>query len=98
MVGVRCVAAAVAVVALTAAAATVAAAQQDAYLDVVGGVHKPAIDALGVRGVFGGTLCDDDMFCLLAPLYVFPEPGIEHYLRALPARKTELTSESTVVV
>ena len=63
VVGVRCVATAVAVVALTAAAATVAAAQQDPYSDVVGGVHKPAIDALGARGVFEGTLCDDDMFC-----------------------------------
>ena len=33
------------------------------YLDVIEGVHKPAIDALAALGVFEGTECADGMFC-----------------------------------
>ena len=45
-----------------------AAAQQDRYSDVTGGVHKPAIDALGGTGLFDGTLCDDSRFCPTKPI------------------------------
>ena len=48
--------------------ATGAAAQQDRYSDVTGGVHKPAIDALGGTGLFDGTLCDDGRFCPKDPI------------------------------
>ena len=53
---------------LAAAAPAVAAAQQDTYTDVADGVHKPAIDALAERGLFEGTLCDQDRFCPGEPL------------------------------
>ncbi|MDE0655715.1 MAG: hypothetical protein OXH58_03995, partial [Acidimicrobiaceae bacterium] len=33
------------------------------FVDVTGGVHKPAIDALAERGLFEGTECGEDMFC-----------------------------------
>jgi len=33
------------------------------FVDVTGGVHKPAIDALAERGLFDGTDCAEDMFC-----------------------------------
>ena len=33
------------------------------FVDVTGGVHKPAIDALVERGLFDGTECGEDMFC-----------------------------------
>ena len=45
-----------------------AAAQQDRYSDVTGGVHKPAIDALSDTGLFDGTLCDDSRFCPTDPM------------------------------
>ena len=47
-------------------AAVPVAAQEAAgggYLDVIEGVHKPAIDALAALGVFEGTECADGMFC-----------------------------------
>ncbi len=40
-----------------------AAAQQDGFVDVTGGVHKPGIDALDARGVIAGTECAEGMFC-----------------------------------
>ena len=33
------------------------------FVDVTGGVHKPAIDALAERDLFDGTDCGEDMFC-----------------------------------
>jgi beta-glucanase (GH16 family) len=64
--------AAVITVMVASAAAVVsapgAAAQQDRYSDVTGGVHKPAIDALGGAGLFDGTLCDDGRFCPRDPI------------------------------
>ena len=42
--------------------------QQSPYLDVTGGVHKPAIDALAAQGLFDGTLCDDGRFCPTDPI------------------------------
>ena len=68
----RTAAAVLATVMIAAAAAVVsaprAAAQQDRYPDVTGGVHKPAIDALGGTGLFDGTLCDDGRFCPRDPI------------------------------
>ncbi|MYJ83919.1 MAG: S-layer homology domain-containing protein, partial [Acidimicrobiaceae bacterium] len=56
------------VVAAAVVSAPSAAAQQDRYPDVTGGVHKPAIDALGGTGMFDGTLCDDGRFCPTKPI------------------------------
>ena len=36
---------------------------QDAFEDVTGGVHAPAIEALTYAGVIAGTECGDDNFC-----------------------------------
>ena len=66
--GVVAVVVAVAVVGLAPAAAahpanTQAVQAADGFVDVTGGVHKPAIDALAERGLFDGTECGEDMFC-----------------------------------
>lgn len=54
----------------TAVAAPVAAAQDQpgTYIDVIDGVHKPAIDALAAKGLFEGTLCGDGEFCPTEPI------------------------------
>ena len=67
------IATAAVITAMVVSAAAVAsapgvAAQQDRYSDVTGGVHKPAIDALGGTGLFDGTLCDDGRFCPRDPM------------------------------
>ncbi len=54
--------------AAAAVSAPVAAAQQERYSDVTGGVHKPAIDALGEAGLFDGTLCGTGRFCPTDPI------------------------------
>ena len=73
MRGLRRTATAAVITVMVASAAAVvsapgAAAQQDRYSDVTGGVHKPAIDALGGTGLFDGTLCDDGRFCPTDPI------------------------------
>ena len=73
MRGIGRIATAAVITAMVASAAAVvsatgAAAQQDRYSDVTGGVHKPAIDALGGTGLFDGTLCDDGRFCPRDPI------------------------------
>ncbi len=73
MRGIGRIATAAVITAMVVSAAAVAsapgvAAQQDRYPDVTGGVHKPAIDALGGTGLFDGTLCDDGRFCPRDPI------------------------------
>ena len=72
MRGIGRIATAAVITVMVASAAVVsapgAAAQQDRYSDVTGGVHKPAIDALGGTGMFDGTLCDDGRFCPAEPI------------------------------
>ena len=60
--GMRCLVAA-AVTLLVATAAPVPAISQTNGFPDVAGTHKPAIDALALRGLFDGTLCADDNFC-----------------------------------
>ena len=64
----RCLAAAAMAAVLVAGLPASAGAQQDRYGDVSAGVHKPAIDALGERGLFEGTLCGHDTFCPGEPI------------------------------
>ena len=72
MRGIGRIATAAVITVVVASAAVVsapsAAAQQDRYPDVTGGVHKPAIDELGGTGMFDGTLCGDGRFCPTDPI------------------------------
>ena len=68
-------AAVVAIVAAMIVGLAPASAGQDAssgnenlFLDVTEGPHKPAIDVLGELGVFEGTLCGDETFCPIKPI------------------------------
>ncbi len=53
---------------IIAAAPAAVGAQQDMFLDVTDGVHKPAIDVLGEIDLFEGTLCGEAMFCPEEPV------------------------------
>ena len=66
-----------AVLALLAPAAAAQGSDDTAegFTDVTEGVHKPAIDVLGERGLFDNTLCGQQQFC--------PGDGVERWMMAV---------------